>query len=535
MAIESNPIEDANMFRPPLARGMQILDRSVFQKTLQLKAARVFDNKNISKIRGQLERSKDALQLDRLPNVYSDPDAERAKMGKKCILLRPEFRDRETGPEAVANGESRDHDDEPTIPWPHSSTVSGLVKQDLISLVSYPFHLPYSYWTYHEIISSILPLDAQTEIPVGFSQVGHVLHMNLRAAFLTYKHLIASILYDKNHGVRTIINKIDDVGEENEFRTFKYEILAGEDDLNVVVSEAGCEFRFNYAKVYWNPRLGTEHARLVGMFKEGEAVCDVMAGVGPFAVPAGKKGVFVWANDLNPDSWEGLREAVVRNKVGEYVRPFNEDGRTFIRDAAASLLEEDKVVEIKKKVSRTEAKAQGKQQEDIVLKRVVQPKTFQHYVLNLPASALTFLPSLIGLYPPSLRGKLPPNTLMPIVHAYCFSTKDEFDTNEASESDIVSPDASGKAQSAEEKICAQVSTQLEYPMYPGKIDSGGPRGVGDMGCEGCGAQKKDVLCKFSVTRGGRVSGAGLKSGRGVARTRDGRMCIAATNGRPCNR
>ena len=53
----------------------------------------------------------------------------------------------------------------------------------------------------------------------------------------------------------------------------------------------------------------------MSLFGEGEAVCDVMAGVGPFAVPAGRKRVFVWANDLNPDSWEALRDAVGRNKV----------------------------------------------------------------------------------------------------------------------------------------------------------------------------------------------------------------------------
>lgn len=108
---------------------------------------------------------------------------------------------------------------------------------------------------------------------------------------------------------------MDNVGAENEFRTFAYEVLRGPDDLNVEVNEAGCVFRFDYAKVYWNSKLDTEHKRVVGLFRAGEVVADVMAGIGPFAVPAGKKGVFVWANDKNPESYRYLEEAVRRNKV----------------------------------------------------------------------------------------------------------------------------------------------------------------------------------------------------------------------------
>lgn len=123
------------------------------------------------------------------------------------------------------------------------------------------------------------------------------------------------MLLDKNPNVRTVINKIDDVGTTSAYRTFKYELLAGDPDMNVELKEEDCIFRFDYSKVYWNSRLNTEHRRLVEMFKEGEAVCDVMAGVGPFALPAGKKGVFVWANDLNPDSYASLKDGVQRNKV----------------------------------------------------------------------------------------------------------------------------------------------------------------------------------------------------------------------------
>ncbi len=137
----------------------------------------------------------------------------------------------------------------------------------------------------------------------------------MKYEYLPYKKLIAQVILDKNPQIRTVINKIDDVGEHSVYRTFSYEVLAGPDEMDVEVSEGDCKYRFNYSQVYWNSKLNTEHTRLVNMFKPGEVVCDVMAGVGPFAIPAGKKGVFVWANDLNPASFASLKDAIRRNKV----------------------------------------------------------------------------------------------------------------------------------------------------------------------------------------------------------------------------
>ena len=42
---------------------------------------------------------------------------------------------------------------------------------------------------------------------------------------------------------------------------------------------------------------------------------DAFAGVGPFAVPAGKKGCGVLASDLNPASASALEANVKKNKV----------------------------------------------------------------------------------------------------------------------------------------------------------------------------------------------------------------------------
>ena len=40
--------------------------------------------------------------------------------------------------------------------------------------------------------------------------------------------------------------------------------------------------------------------RLVELLRPGEVLCDMMAGIGPFAIPAARRRVTVHANDLNP-------------------------------------------------------------------------------------------------------------------------------------------------------------------------------------------------------------------------------------------
>lgn len=54
---------------------------------------------------------------------------------------------------------------------------------------------------------------------------------------------------------------------------------------------------------------------MVSLFNSGQVIADVFAGVGPFALPAARKGCVVFANDLNPESVKWLRKNVERNHV----------------------------------------------------------------------------------------------------------------------------------------------------------------------------------------------------------------------------
>jgi tRNA (guanine37-N1)-methyltransferase len=242
--------------------------------------------------------------------------------------------------------------------------------------------------------------------------------------------LIGQVLLDKNPTISTVINKTFDVGAESVFRTFPYEVLAGPDNLDVVVHESGCEFRFNFGKVYWNSRLGTEHARLFETFQEGEVVCDVMAGVGPFAIPAGKRKVFVRANDLNPDSYASLQDAIMRNKVNDFVTASCQDGRDFIRKATAELAQTPprKVsLKPKTKVSRNASDDEKKACEEAAKmseRTLVEPSAFSHYVMNLPASAIEFLDAFRGVYQ-GRELEFAPHTSqkLPFIHLYLFQAK----------------------------------------------------------------------------------------------------------------
>ena len=121
------------------------------------------------------------------------------------------------------------------------------------------------------------------------------------------------MLLDKIPTCKTVVNKVGKI--DTVFRTFDMELLAGEDNTVVTLKEEHCIFEFDYRKVYWNSRLQHEHARLVSTFAKTDVVADMFCGIGPFVLPAAKKGCVVYGNDLNPCCFEYLNKNLKLNKV----------------------------------------------------------------------------------------------------------------------------------------------------------------------------------------------------------------------------
>jgi tRNA (guanine37-N1)-methyltransferase len=149
-----------------------------------------------------------------------------------------------------------------------------------------------------------------------------------------------------------------------------------------------------------------------------------------------------------------MQDAVQRNRVSEFVTPFNKDGREFIRFAAQSLLEADPVtvtIEPKKRrEKRRKVEEKSESEKPSPPPQVyTRPSIVDHYVMNLPATAIEFLDAFQGLYT-GKESLFAPHTsqLLPTVHVYCFSGHSENEVDDHID------------------VCQRVSERIGYTITP---------------------------------------------------------------------
>ncbi|CCK68639.1 tRNA (guanine) methyltransferase KNAG_0B01970 [Huiozyma naganishii CBS 8797] len=412
-------------YQPPVHRGLTKLDRSLFVTKVPLCVVKFPDPRNISLFSKQFNQC--ILRVPRIPHVIKLQDNRTDSDEQKPLAY-----DNKVITKGVLLTDSIQCPDQVNEKLPEEAVQ--FLKDTEAEILPYNYTLDYNYWKAEDILRSVLPEEFLDETPTGFTMTGHVAHLNLRKEFKPYDALIGQVILDKNKKIECVVDKVSSIATK--FRTFPMKVIAGRtDSLVVEQKESDCIFKFDFSKVYWNSRLHTEHDRLVSQyFKPGEVVCDVFAGVGPFAVPAGKKDVIVLANDLNPESFKYLEENIKRNKVELFVKPFNLDGAVFIKKCPQLLQDlieshEGGNIILPIKVSNRHRKKQKKQDEQSNLPetpttspqptapKVIQiPNEISHFVMNLPDSAIDFLGSFVGLYfeSPNVNRK------MPWIHVHCF-------------------------------------------------------------------------------------------------------------------
>jgi tRNA (guanine37-N1)-methyltransferase len=107
--------------------------------------------------------------------------------------------------------------------------------------------------------------------------------------------------------LHSVLFPVSDV--EGEFRTRRFEVLAGKPVTKTLCLEYGHRFEVDLSEAYFSARLATERQRIAGLQEEGGQVLDMFAGVGPFAITLAEKAGRVLASDINP----GAVRLMVRN------------------------------------------------------------------------------------------------------------------------------------------------------------------------------------------------------------------------------
>ena len=364
-----------NSISPPEAvKGMKEWRPELFNKKVQLPCLRV-KSEHVSSLKAPLKNF--VFKMPNLSNVQPAEMSENATNmgGDKLIILSPQtvktFSDLSTVKE-------------------HLDKIS--VNDENFCLKD--FTLTSDNWNPNDKLKHILP---DGEDVSGFSRIGHIIHLNLKDYTEPYKNVIGHVLMELP-GIKTVVAKTSNI--DNTYRNFELEVLAGEKDFEVTVKENGNTFSFDFSKVYWNPRLSTEHERIVKMLKSDSILFDACAGVGPFAIPAARK-CRVFANDLNPESYKWLQYNAKKNKIREdRINCHNLDARDFI-----------------KQVFLPEFLAMGKEENN-------QDRDI-HITMNLPALAVTLIDVFQGLLWND-REKISGNEFpLPILHVYTFSKAED--------------------------------------------------------------------------------------------------------------
>ncbi|XP_073466955.1 tRNA (guanine(37)-N(1))-methyltransferase isoform X2 [Aquarana catesbeiana] len=367
MAQAQDDSDEPGLFSPnPKVQGMITLDRDAFTKTIQVPVI-IVKKEAIHIVMKNLKHR--LIKRPKLKRIIDDPNDE----DHKKIVLDP------------YTITSEDAFDERDNEFFRKFKISPQIFQADLEVT-------YDNLKTDEILKAVLPKGQ--DVTTSFSRIGHIAHMNLRDHQLPYKNLIGQVILDKNPGITSVVNKTNMI--DSTYRNFQMEVLAGEENMITKVKENGIAYEFDFSKVYWNSRLGTEHDRITGLLKSGDLVFDVFAGVGPFAIPAAKKNCVVYANDLNPESYKWLLHNCKLNKVDKKVHAFNVDGREFITTV------------IKKELS------------DNIKSFTTERKNHLHIVMNLPGMAVEFLDAFRHL----LDMEHCSEAILPTVHCYGFSKDD---------------------------------------------------------------------------------------------------------------
>ncbi len=169
--------------------------------------------------------------------------------------------------------------------------------------------------SYREVVE--VPEDVKPLLPSSFDIIGDIAIIELPDELMPYGRTIGEAILRVHRHIKAVFAKGSKVSGEYRVRELVH--LAGERRTETLHRENGIRLKLDVARVYFSPRLATERMRIFEKTRPGEAVFDMFAGIGPYAVLLAKKAKLVFACDINPWAVRYLEENIGLNKVSNVV------------------------------------------------------------------------------------------------------------------------------------------------------------------------------------------------------------------------
>lgn len=180
---------------------------------------------------------------------------------------------------------------------------------------------------YKELVS--VPKNLWPELPHSFDVIGDIAVVKIADGLMPFRKDIAEAMLKVTPNVRAVFL---DSGVQGEFRIRDLERIAGTGTSETVHRESGVRLATDPSKVYFNPRLATERARVASLVKDGETVIDMFAGVAPFGTVICRhaRPKVVYSIDLNPECERFVRRNMELNGIDDIV-PITGDATAVVK------------------------------------------------------------------------------------------------------------------------------------------------------------------------------------------------------------
>jgi tRNA wybutosine-synthesizing protein 2 len=162
------------------------------------------------------------------------------------------------------------------------------------------------------ILSKKFPFIKKEYLPKKVRFIGNIAIFHCSEKLDPYLKEIGEIIMKLYPSTKSIL-KIDKI--EGIYRIPKVKLIAGNNDVETIHKEYGCEYKLDVSKLMFCLGNSFERVRTAIQVREWETIIDMFAGIGQFSIPAAKisRPKKIYAIEINPLAYYYLKENIKLN------------------------------------------------------------------------------------------------------------------------------------------------------------------------------------------------------------------------------